>query len=108
MKNIAKTIIAFLIMGLALFIGIIAVIYGIKEQKEKARFSKNVSWKNEKQSEMVCKNEKIVQKVIRYSPYSRGARTYSLFVVLDNGNELEVSLEQFEKAKEGNECRTIF
>lgn len=37
MKNKAKTIIAFLIMGLALFIGIIAVIYGIKEQKEKAK-----------------------------------------------------------------------
>lgn len=66
MKNIAKTIIAFLIMGLVLFIGIIAVIFGIKEQKEKARFSKDISWKNEKQSEAVCKNEKIVQKNIRY------------------------------------------
>ena len=108
MKNIAKTIFAVFLIGFALFIGIIAVIYGIKEQKEKTRFSKDISWKNEKQSEMVCKNEKIVQKVIRYSPYSCGARTYSLFVVLDNGNELEVSLEQFEKAKEWNECRTIF
>ena len=33
MKNIAKTIIAFLIMGLALFIGTIAVIFGIKKWK---------------------------------------------------------------------------
>ena len=97
MKNIAKTIIAFLIMGLALFIGIIGVIFGIKEQKEKARFSKDISWKNEKQSEAVCKKEKIVQKNIKYSPYSRGARAYSLYIALDNGNELEVSLEQFEK-----------
>lgn len=108
MKNKAKTIIAFLIMGLALFIGIIAVIYGIKEQKEKAKFSKDISWKNEKQSEMVCKNEKIIRKFITDSPYARGARAYSLHVVLDNNNELEVSLEQFEKATEGNECRTIF
>ena len=108
MKNKAKTIIAFLIMGLVLFIGIIAVIYGIKEQKEKAKFSKDISWKNEKQSEMVCKNEKIIRKFITDSPYARGARAYSLHVVLDNNNELEVSLEQFEKAKEGNECRTIF
>lgn len=108
MKNTAKTVIAFLIMGLVLFIGIIAVIYGIKEQKKKARFSKDISWKNEKQSEMVCKNEKIVQKKIKYSPYSRGARAYSLYIALDNGKELEVSLEQFEKAKESNECRTIF
>lgn len=108
MKNKAKTIIAFLIMGLVLFIGIIAVIFGIKEQKEKAKFSKDISWKNEKQSEAVCKSEKIVQKVIRYSPYSRGKTTYSLFIALENGDELEVSLEQFEKAKEGNECRTIF
>lgn len=108
MKNIAKTILVFFLMVLAIFIGIMAVIYGIKEQKEKARFSKNVSWKNKKQSEMVCKNEKIVQKFITDSPYSRGARAYSLYIVLDNGNELEVSLEQFEKAKEGNECRTIF
>ena len=60
MKNIAKTIFAFFLIGFALFIGIIAVIYGIKEQKEKARFSKDISWKNEKQSEMVCKNEKIL------------------------------------------------
>ena len=108
MKNITKTIIAFLVMGLALFIGIIAVIYGIKEQKEKAKFSKDISWKNEKQSEMVCKKEKIVRKIIRYSTYSRGARAYSLYIALDNGNELEVNLEQFEKATEGNECRTIF
>ena len=108
MKNIAKTIIAFLIMDLALFIGIIAVIYGIKEQKEKSKFSKDISWKNEKQSEMVCKNEKIIRKFITDSPYARGARAYSLYIVLENGNELEVSLEQFEKAKEGNECRTIF
>ena len=48
MKNKVKTIIAFLIMGLALFIGVIAVIYGIKEQKEKAKFSKNMTNKNEK------------------------------------------------------------
>lgn len=108
MKNKAKTIIAFLIMGLALFIGTIAVIYGIKEQKEKTKFSKKIYWKNEKQSEAVCKNEKIVQKVIRYSPYSRGKTTYSLFIALENGNELEVSLEQFQKAIEGNQCKTIF
>lgn len=108
MKNIAKTIIAFIITDLALFIGIIAVIYGIKEQKEKARFSKDISWKNRKQSEMVCKKEKIVRKFITDSPWSRGARAYSLHVAHNNGNELEISLEQFEKAKEGNECRTIF
>lgn len=108
MKNIAKTIFAFFLIGFALFIGIIAVIYGIKEQKEKARFSKNISWKNEKQSEMVCKNQKIVQKFITDSPYARGARAYSLYIVLENGDQLEVNLEQFEKAKEGNECRTIF
>ena len=108
MKNIAKTVIAFLVMGLVLFIGTIAVIYGIKEQKEKARFSKDISWKNEKQSEMVCKNEKIIRKFITDTSYARGVRAYSLHIALDNKNELEVSLEQFEKAKEGNECRTIF
>lgn len=108
MKNKVKTIIAFLIMGLTLFIGIMAVIYGIKEQKEKAKFSKNMTNKNEKTAEAVCRNEKIVKKIIAYSPYSRGKTTYSLFIALDNGKELEISLEQFEKAKEGNECGTIF
>ena len=108
MKNIAKTIFAFFLIGFALFIGIIAFIYGIKEQVEKEKFSEDMRYKSEKTAEAVCKNEKIVQKVIRYSPYSRGKTTYSLFIVLDNGKELEVNLEQFKKAKEGNECRTIF
>lgn len=108
MKNKVKTIIAFLIMGLALFIGTIAVIYGIKEQKEKAKFSKDMTNKNERTAEAVCRNEKIVKKIIAYSPYSRGKTTYSLFIALDDGKELEVNLEQFQKATEGNQCKTIF
>ena len=89
MKNTAKTVIAFLIMGLVLFIGIIAVIYGIKEQKKKARFSKDISWKNEKQSEMVCKNEKIVQKKIKYYK--------TLLRILTNENKLKYLWSYFLK-----------
>lgn len=108
MKNMVKNILAFFLIDLSLFIGIISVIYGIREQQEKEKFSRNISQKNKKQAEAICKNEKIVQKVIKDSPWSRGARAYSLFIVLDNGENFEVSFEQFEKAKEGKECKTIF
>lgn len=108
MKNIAKTLFALFLIAFGLFIGIISVIYGIREQQEKEKFSRNISWKNKRQAEAMCRNEKIVQKLIKESPWSYGSRGYSLFIVLDNGENLEVNLKQFEKAKEGNECRTIF
>ena len=57
---------------------------------------------------MVCKKEKIVQKVIRYSPYSRGARAYSLYIALDSENELEVSLEQLRKGTNAEQFFNCF
>lgn len=71
-----------------------------KKQKEK---------NEQQQAEKVCKNEKIVKKTLMEAIYYRtGFDYYKPVIILENGKVLEVNKEQFDKAVEGNECRTIF
>lgn len=58
---------------------------------------------------MVCGNEKIAKKTLMEDVYYRtGFHYYKPVIILENGKVLEVNKEQFEKAVEGNECRSIF
>lgn len=102
MKNIGKKIFVLIIAASAIFVGIFAIYSDFKEKKQKE--------KNKKQyAEEVCKNEKIVKKTLMEAIYYRtGFDYYKPVIILENGKVLEVNKEQFDKAVEGNECRSIF
>ena len=101
MKNIGKKFFVSIIAASAIFVGIFAIYSDFKEKKQK---------KNKKQqAEEVCKNEKIVKKTLMEAIYYRtGFDYYKPVIILENGKVLEVNKEQFDKAVEGNECRSIF
>ena len=96
MKNIGKKIFVLIIAASAIFIGIFAIYSDFKEKKQKE--------KNEQQQA-----EKIVKKTLMEAIYYRtGFDYYKPVIILENGKVLEVNKEQFDKAVEGNECRSIF
>jgi hypothetical protein len=102
MKNIGKKIFVLIIAASAIFVGIFAIYSDFKEKKQKEKNKKQ-------QAEEVCKNEKIVKKTLMEAIYYRtGFDYYKPVIILENGKVLEVNKEQFDKAVEGNECRSIF
>lgn len=108
MKNIKKFFVL-TIATLALFAGIFAIHSNFKKRKQKEKMSTEISNKNEQQAEMVCKNEKIIKKTLMEAVYYRtGFHYYKPVIILENNKVLEVNKEQFEKAVEGNECKTVF
>lgn len=56
-------------------------------------------------AKIVCNKEKIVRKIFEQNVGHQG---YNLYIELKNGKFLSVDANQFQKATEGNECRTIF
>lgn len=109
MKNIGKKFFALTMVILSIFIGIFAIFSNFKEKEQEEKMSTQISNKNEQQAQMVCGNEKIVKKTLMEVVYYRtGFHYYKPIIILENGKVLEVNKEQFEKAVEGNECRTIF
>ena len=97
MKNIGKKFFVLIIAASAIFVGIFAIYSDFKEKNKK------------QQAEEVCKNEKIVKKTLMEAIYYRtGFDYYKPVIILENGKVLEVNKEQFDKAVEGNECRTVF
>lgn len=109
MKNIGRRFFVLTIVVLSIFIGIYAFVSDFKEKKQKEKMSIEISNKNKQQAEKVCKNEKIVKKTLLEAVYYRtGFHYYKPVIILENNKVLEVNKEQFEKAVEGNECRTVF
>ena len=56
-------------------------------------------------AKIICNKEKIVRKIFEQNAGHQG---YILYIELENGKFLSVDANQFQKATEGNECRTIF
>lgn len=104
-----KKIFVLIIAASAIFVGIFAIFSDFKEKEQEEKMSIQISNKNEQQAQMVCKNEKIIKKTLMEAIYYRtGFNYYQPVIILENGKILEVNKEQFEKAVEGNECRTVF
>ena len=105
MKNnfFIKSFLGFLIIMVS-FIGFKAISSIFKNSE---RISVNhglVGGVNYEKAKIVCDKEKIVRKILEQNI----GRSYILYIELENGKFLSVDAKQFQKATEGNECRTIF
>ena len=106
MKNnfFIKSFLGFLIIVVS-FIGF-KTITSIFKHSEKISISHGlIGGANYEEAKNICNKEKIVRKIIERNVGSLG---YKLYVQLENGKILLVDGEQFQRASEGNECRTIF
>lgn len=99
-----KSFLVFLIIAVS-FIGFKAI-SSIFKRSEKINISYGlIGGHNYEETKVICDKEKIVRKI--FEP-NVGHQGYNLYVELENGKILSVDAKQFQKAMEGNECRTIF
>ena len=106
MKNnfFIKFFLCFLIMVVS-FIGFKAIT-SIFKHSEKISISHGLVGEHDyEKAKIICNKEKIVRKIFEQNAGHRG---YILYIELENGKFLSVDANQFQKASEGNECRTIF
>ena len=106
MKNnfFIKSFSGFLIIAVS-FIGFKAIT-GIFKRSEKISVSHGlVGGHDYEKAKIICNKEKIVRKIFEENVGHQG---YKLYIELKNGKILSVDAKQFQKATEGNECRTIF
>lgn len=106
MKNnfFIKSFLGFLIIVVS-FIGF-KVITSIFKRSEKISVSYGlVGGYDYEKAKIICNKEKIVRKIFEENVGHQG---YKLYIELENRKILSVDAKQFQKATEGNECRTIF
>ena len=106
MKNnfFIKIFLCFLIIVVS-FIGFKMISIISKHSEQMSINSGLVGGINYEEAKDICNKEKIVRKITERNVRSLG---YKLYIQLENGKILLVDGEQFQKASEGNECRTIF
>lgn len=99
-----KSFLGFL-MIIVSFIGFKAI-SSIFKRSEKINISYGlIGGHNYEETKVICDKEKIVRKI--FEP-NVGHQGYKLYIELENRKILSVDAKQFQKASEGNECRTIF
>lgn len=109
MKNnknnfLIKSFLGFLIIIVS-FIGFKTISIISKHLEQRSVNSGLIGGANYEEAKGICNKEKIVRKTVERN---MGHLSYKLYVQLENGKILLVDGEQFQKAMEGNECRTIF
>lgn len=106
MKNnfFIKSFLGFLIIVVS-FIGFKAIT-SIFKRSEKISVSYGlIGGHSYEKAKIICNKEKIVRKFFEQNVGHQG---YNLYIELENGKILSVDAKQFQKATEGNECRTVF
>jgi hypothetical protein len=106
MKNnfFIKIFLCFLIIVVS-FIGFKTISIISKHSEQMSINSGLIGGTDYEEAKDICNKEKIVRKITERNVRSLG---YKLYIQLENGKILLVDGEQFQKASEGNECRTIF
>lgn len=106
MKNnfFIKSFLGFLIIIVS-FIGFKAITSIFKLSEKISVSHGSVGGRNYEKAKIICDKEKIVRKIFEENVGHQG---YKLRIELENGKFLSVDAKQFQKATEGNECRTIF
>lgn len=106
MKNnfFYKIFLGFLII-VVIFIGFKAI-SSISKRSEKISVNHGlIGGHNYEKAKIICNKEKVVRKFFEQNVGHQG---YNLYIELENGKILSVDANQFQKAAEGNECKTIF
>lgn len=106
MKNnfLIKIFLGFLIIIVS-FAGFKTIFIISKHSEQRSINSGLIGGVNYEEAKDICGKEKIVGKTIERN---MGHLSYKLYIELENGKILLVDDKQFQKATEGNECRTIF
>lgn len=103
-KFLIKIFLSFLIIVVS-FAGF-KIIFIISKHSEQISVNSGlIGGVNYEEAKDICNKERIVRKTIERNVGHLG---YKLYVQLENGKIFLVDGEQFQKAVEGNECRTIF
>ena len=106
MKNnfFIKSFSGFLIIAVS-FIGFKAISSIFKRSEQISISHGLVGGHDYEKSKIICNKEKVVRKFFEQNVGHQG---YNLYIELENGKILSADAKQFQKASEGNECRTIF
>lgn len=106
MKNnfFIKSFLGFLIIIVS-FIGFKAITSIFKRSEKMSVSHGLVGGYDYEKAKIICNKEKIVRKIFEENVGHQG---YKLYIELENRKILSVDAKQFQKATEGNECRTIF
>lgn len=103
-KTLIKCFLLFLIIIVSIA-GFKTILIIFNNSEQRSVNSGLIGGVNYEEAKDICNKEKIVRKT---TERNMGHLGYKLYIELENGKILLVDGEQFQKAMEGNECRTIF